>query len=72
MKKRKFYNYLAEKYSLPYEYIKFKLDRYYIYYASMEVPTEDLEKLENGFNWDSIKADFEIDRNRKESIFYGM
>lgn len=72
MKKRKFYNYLAEKYGLPYEYIKFKLNPYYIYKASVELSIEYLEKLENAMNWEYIKEDFKRDRNRKESIFFGV
>lgn len=72
MKKRKFFNYLSKKYSLPYEYINFKINPYYIYKASIEVAKETLEAIENSMNWDYIKEDFERDRNTYSSVFYGM
>lgn len=72
MKKRKFYNYLSKKYNLPYEYINFKINPYYIYKASVEVKQETLEAIENSMNWDYIKEDFERDRNTYSSVFYGM
>lgn len=72
MKKRAFYNQLAKKYNLPYKYIAFKLDPYYIYKASAEINNKTLETLENAMNWDYINEDFERDTARKESIFYSM
>ena len=72
MKKRKFYNYLSKKYNLPYEYIVFKINPYYIYKATIELSLEYLEQFENSFNWDFIKADFEKDRNTYSSVFYRM
>lgn len=72
MKKRKFYNYLSKKYNLPYEYIAFKINPYYIYKATIELSLEYLEQFENSFNWDFIKADFERDRNTYSSVFYRM
>ena len=72
MKKRKFYNYLSKKYGLPYKYIAFKLNPYYIYKANVEMEQTTLDSIENSMNWDYIKEDFERDRKRKESIFYGM
>lgn len=72
MKKRKFYNYLSKKYNLPYEYIAFKINPYYIWKATFELSLERLEEIENSFNWDFIQADFERDRNTYSSVFYGM
>lgn len=72
MKKRKFFNTLSKKYNLPVSYVSFKLNPYYIYKADVEHDVEWCEHFENMFNWNYIKADFETDRNRKESIFYGM
>ena len=72
MKKRKFYNYLSKKYNLPYEYIAFKINHYYIWKATVELSLERLEEIENSFNWDFIQADFERDRNTYSSVFYGM
>ena len=72
MKKRKFYNYLSKKYNLPYEYIAFKINPYYIWKATIELSLERLEEIENSFNWDFIQADFERDRNTYSSVFYGM
>ena len=72
MKKRKFYNYLSKKYNLPYEYIAFKINPYYIWKATVELSLEGLEEIENSFNWDFIQADFERDRNTYSSVFYRM
>ena len=72
MKKRKFYNYLSKKYNLPYEYIAFKINPYYIWKATIELSFERLEEIEKSFNWNFIKADFERDRNTYSSVFYGM
>lgn len=33
---------------------------------------DELNAIENAIRWDYIKEDFERDRHRKESIFYGM
>lgn len=72
MKKRKFYNYLSKKYKLPYKYIVFKIDPYYIWESTVEITIEELERFEKSFNWEYIKEDFERDRNTYSSVFYGM
>lgn len=72
MKRKQFYEYLSEKYHLPYKYIAFKMNPYYFYKASVKVSLEYLEKLENAMNWEYMKEDFERDRNTYASIFYGM
>lgn len=72
MKKNKLFNTLAKKYELPRQYVAFKLNPFYIYKASVEVSDEWCKDFEKMFNWDFIKEDFERDRNREESIFYGM
>ena len=33
---------------------------------------DELESIENAIIWDYVKEDFERDRHREESIFYGM
>ena len=72
MKKNKLFNTLAKKYNLPKQYITFKLSKFYFYKASVEVSAEWCKSFEEMFNWGFIKEDFEKDRNREESIFYGM
>jgi hypothetical protein len=72
MKKRKLFNTLAKKYNLPVKYVSFKLNPYYIYKADIEQTLEWCMDFENRFNWEYIKEDFERDRNRYSSIFYGM
>lgn len=72
MKKRKFYNCLSKKYNLPYKYIAFKIDPYYIWKSTIEIAVEKLEQFENSFNWEYIKEDFERDTNTYSSVFYGM
>lgn len=72
MTRKQFFNYLAEKYNIPYEYVKFKMLPYYIYKANIKVSIEYLKKLENAMNWEYIKEDFEKDRNTYSSVFYRM
>ena len=72
MKKRKLYNTLANKYNLPYKYIKFTCDSRYLYKANVEVDEKFMKEFENMFLWDNVKECFEIDRNTYSSIFYGM
>ena len=33
---------------------------------------DELNAIENAINCDYVKEDFERDRHRKESVFYGM
>lgn len=72
MKKRKFFNYLSKKYNMPYAYINFKLEPFYPYKANYEISKEYAEEFEKAVNWEYMKEDFEIDRKRECSIFYGM
>lgn len=70
MKKRAFYTYLSIKYNLPYKYIKFKIDPYYIYAASEETEKHILIQLEKCFNWEAMQQDYKSDSMKKASIFY--
>ena len=64
MNKRQFYKLLSGKYDLPLEYIRFTVDPIYI--------LNELNAIENTIRWNYVKEDFERDRHRKESVFYGM
>jgi hypothetical protein len=72
MNKRTFYKLLAEKYDLPLEYIKFKVDPIYIWNGNKKLSMDELNAIENAIRWNYVKEDFERDRHRKESIFYGI
>lgn len=72
MNKRTFYKMLAEKYNLPLEYIHFKVNPIYIWNGNKKLSMDELNAIENAIRWDYVKEDFERDRHRKESIFYGM
>lgn len=72
MNKRQFYKLLAEKYDLPLAYIKFKVDPIYIWNGNKKLSIDELNAIENAIRWDYVKEDFERDRHRKESVFYGM
>lgn len=72
MNKRIFYKLLAEKYNLPLEYIKFKVNPIYIWNWNKKLSIDELNAIENAINWDYVKEDFERDRHRKESVFCGM
>ena len=72
MNKRTFYKLLSEKYHLPFEYIKFKVDPIYTWNGNKKLFMDKLNDIENAINWDYVKEDFERDRHRKESVFYGM
>ena len=72
MNKRQFYKLLAEKYDLPLEYIKFKVDPIYIWNGNKKLSIDILNVIENSMRWDFVKEDFERDRYRKESVFYGI
>lgn len=72
MNKRQFYKLLSEKYGIPLEYIKIKVDPIYIWNGNKRLSMDELNAIENAIRWDYIKEDFERDRHRKESIFYGM
>ena len=70
MNKRQSYKLLAEKYDLPLEYIRFIVD--FIYTGNKKLSIDELNAIENAIRWDYVKEDFERDRHRKESVFYGM
>lgn len=72
MNKRQFYKLLSEKYGIPLEYIKFKVNPIYIWNGNKKLSMDELNAIENAIRWDYVKEDFERDHNRKESIFYGM
>lgn len=72
MNKRTFYMLLAEKYDLPLEYICFKVNPIYIWNGNKKLSIDELNAIENAIRWDYVKEDFERDRHRKESVFYGM
>ena len=72
MNKQQFYKSLAEKYDLPIEYIRFKVDPIYTWNGNKRLSIDELNAIENVIRWDYVKEDFERDRHRKESIFYGM
>lgn len=72
MNKRSFYKLLAEKYDLPLEYIHFTVDPIYIWNGNKKLSMNELNAMENAIRWDYVKEDFERDRHRKESVFYGM
>lgn len=72
MNKRTFYKLLAGKYDLPLEYIRFKVNPIYIWNGNKKLSMDELNAIENAIRWDYVKEDFERDRHRKESIFYGM
>lgn len=72
MNKQQFYKLLAEKYDLTLEYIRFKVDPIYIWNGNKNLSIDELNAIENAIRWDYVKEDFERDRHRKESIFYGM
>ena len=44
----------------------------YIYNGNKKLSMDELNAIENAIRWDYVKEDFERDRHRKESIFYGM
>ena len=72
MNKWQFYKLLAEKYDLPLEYIRFKVNPIYIWNGNKKLSIEELNAIENAIRWDYVQEDFERDRHRKESVFYGM
>lgn len=72
MNKRQFYKSLAEKYDLPLEYIRFKVDPIYIWNGNKKLSIDELNAIENAINWDYVQEDFKRDSHREESIFYGM
>lgn len=72
MNKRQFYKLLSEKYDLPLEYIRFTVDPIYIWNGNKKLSIDELNAIENAIRWDYVKEDFERDRHRKESVFYGM
>lgn len=72
MNKRTFYKVLAEKYNLPLEYIRFKVNPIYIWNGNKKLSMDELNAIENAIRWDYVQEDFERDRHRKESAFYGM
>ena len=63
---------LSEKYSIPLEYVKFTVDPIYIWNGNKKLSMDELEAIENTILWERVKENFERDRNRQESIFYGM
>lgn len=70
MNKQQFYKLLSEKYDLPLEYICFIVD--FIYTGNKKLSMDELNDIENAIRWDYVKEEFERDRHRKESVFYGM
>ena len=72
MNKRAFYKRLAEKYDLPLEYIRFKVNPICIWNGNKKLSMDELEAIENAIRWNYVKEDFERDRHRKESVIYGM
>ncbi len=72
MNKRQFYKLLSEKYDLPFAYIRFTVDPIYIWNGNKKLSIDELNAIENAIRWDYVKEDFERDRHRKESVFYGM
>lgn len=48
------------------------MNPYYLLDAGVELSTEYMELLEKSMDWKKIKEDFERDRNRVASVFYGM
>ena len=72
MNKRSFYKLLAEKYHLPLEYIRFIIDPIYIWNGNKKLSMDELKAIENAIRWDYVQENFERDRHRKESVFYGM
>ena len=72
MNKRQFYKLLAEKYDLPLEYIRFKVNPIYICNGNKKLSMDELTAIENAIGRDYVKEDFERHRHRKESVFYGM
>lgn len=72
MNKRQFYKMLSEKYDLPLEYIHFTVDPIYIWNGNKKLSMDELNAIENTIRWNYVKEDFERDRHRKESVFYGM
>lgn len=72
MNKRQFYKLLVEKYDLSLEYIRFKVNPIYIWNGNKKLSMDELNAIENAIRWDYVKEDFERDRHRKESVFYGM
>lgn len=71
MNKRQFYKLLSEKYDLPLEYIHFTVNPIYIWNGNKKLSMNELNAMENAIRWDYVKEDFERDRHKKESIFYG-
>lgn len=72
MNKRQFYKMLAKKYDLPLEYIRFTVDPIYTWNGNKKLSIDELNAIENTIRWNYVKEDFERDRHRKESVFYGM
>lgn len=72
MNKRQFYKMLAKKYDLPLEYIRFTVDSIYIWNGNKKLSIDELNDIENAIRWNYVQEDFERDRYRKESVFYGM
>lgn len=72
MNKRQFYKMLAKKYDLPLEYIRFTVDPIYIWNGNKKLSIDELNDIENTIRWNYVQEDFERDRYRKESVFYGM
>ena len=40
--------------------------------GNKKLSMDELNAIENAIRWDYVKEDFERDRHRKESVFYGM
>lgn len=72
MNKRQFYKLLSEKYDLPPEYIRFTVDPIYIWNGNKKLSMDELNAIDNAIRWNYVQEDFERDRHRKESVFYGM
>ena len=72
MNKRTFYKLLAEKYDLPLEYVGFTVDPIYTWNGNKKLSMDELNAIENAIRWDYVQENFERDRHRKESVFYGM
>ena len=54
MNKRTFYKLLAEKYDLPLEYIRFKVNPIYIWNGNKKLSMDELEAIENAIRWDYV------------------
>lgn len=54
MNKRQFYKLLSEKYNLPLEYIKFKVNPIYIWNGNKKLSMDELNAIENAIRWDYV------------------